>query len=420
MSDQSKMNSRRFATESDSEFQNVNTNSALETVQAAPDGLGKFAGHVAHDFNNLLTVIRGYAQTLIDDGELNESALEALEQIDHAAKRAADLTSQMLTLSHTNAPRREQLDLNELVAQFSKISRPPASKEITILFQHSGDTLGIHGDRAMIEQVLTGIMNFSSNAARDGGTVWVRTEDVSITQEMLRHFPKARAGRFACISIKDNGEGIPAKALPHLFEPYSNATESSHGLMLAAAHHVVKQHAGWIDVESEPGRGTTFRIFLPLVSETCFEASGRWSNISLARGHETILLVEDEDAVRSLTSKILHGHGYRVIEARSGAEARALLKKQNARVDLLLADWELADGGSGASLSAELQRLYPALRTIYTTNCSSDAVEHQPGVESKISFLPKPYCPNDLALAIRRSLDGAISMREYPSALLAN
>ncbi|HEY9510369.1 MAG TPA: ATP-binding protein [Verrucomicrobiae bacterium] len=401
----------------------MNTNSALETVQAAPDGLGKFAGHVAHDFNNLLTVIRGYAQTLIDDGDLNESALEALEQIDHAAKRAADLISQMLTLSQTNAPQRKHLDLNELVAQYSKILRPPAGKEITMLFQHSGDTLGIHADRAMIEQVLMGLVNFSSNAARDGGTVWVRTEDVSIAQEMLRHFPKARAGRFACISIKDSGEGISAEALPHLFEPYSTATESSHGLMLAAANHAVKQHAGWIDVESEPGRGTTFRIFLPLVSETCFEVCGRWSNIIQARGHETILLVEDEDAVRSLTSKILHGHGYRVIEARSGAEAMTLLKKQNARVDLLLADWELADGGSGAILSAELQRLYPALRTIYTTNstsCSSDAIEHVPRVESRISFLPKPYCPNDLALAIRRSLDAAISIREYPSALLAN
>lgn len=409
MSD-SPFNSQRFAIESGSKLPNVKNNFEPETVLVTPSdaGFGKFAGPLAHEFNNLLTVIRGYAQDLMTDGGLDGAAREALEQIDQAAKRATGLTAQMLALSRTKPPQREYLDLNEVVAQFGKISRPLTGRKITLLIQHCGGSLGIHADRAMIEEVLANLVNFFSNEARTSGKIWIRAEEVRLSTDALRNDSEARAGRFACITIKDNST-----------EPFSNAFKSSQSVMFAAIDHVVKQHEGWMEIENEAGRGTMFRIFLPLISELCFEASPRWSNLPLTRGHETILLVEGEDTVRSLAAEILNRHGYQVIEARSSDEAIAMLKKQTLRVDLLLADRELAERPN-AKLFAELQRLFPDLRTIYTGGCNTDSVEHNRATESKFSFLQKPYSPHDLVNAVRRHLDTPNSMRKYPSALLSN
>ena len=411
MSDSSPFNSQRFEIEPGSKLPNVKNNFEQKTVSsaAADADFGKFAGPLAHEFNNLLTVIRGYAQDLIADGELNGAAREALEQIDHAANRATDLTARMLALSRTKSPRREHLDLHEVIAQFSKTFRLPAGKEITLLIQHCGDSLGIHADRAMIEEVLANFVNFFSSEARTGGKIWIRAEEVRLSTDALRNNSAARAGRFACISIKDNST-----------EPFSSAIESSQSLMFAAADRVMKQHEGWMEIENEAGRGTMFRIFLPLVSATCFGANPRWSNVPLTRGHETILLVESEDAVRRLAADILNRHGYQVIAARSSEEAVAMLKEQNRRVDLLLADGELAEKGSTGKLFAELQRLFPELRVIYTGSCPADSAEHDRGAKSKGSILSKPYSPNDLISAVRQRLDAPLSTRAFPSALLAN
>lgn len=314
---------------------------------------------------------------------------------------------------------RQRVDVNDLIVRFSKNLRHLAAEDIALVFQHSGASLEVHAGSVIIEKILAELVSRFADAISTNGNVYIRTEEVRITTNVLPQFPQARAGRFVCISVKGKGTGISAETSPDVIQGFLRIREFGQDLKFEAVCRLAKQHDGWIDMENSDG-GTVFKIFLPLISELYFRNSGQWSISSAVPGHETVLLVEDENAVRDLAAAILKRHGYHVIETRSAADALAMLRESCVKVDLLLTDLDLPDGISGQKLSGELQQLYPQLRTVFTTDYSSAVAEQGAISTLNSSFLPKPYLPNDLAMAVRRRLDLPVLNSRDSEILLAN
>ncbi len=383
--------------------------SAEEALRQAQkmEALGRLAGGVAHDFNNLLTVIRGYAQCLIADGRQTSMALEALTQIDRAAERAANLTSQMLVFSRKKRLQPEYLNLNEVISQLSKMLRRLVSEDIATQFVPSPSGIGVHADRAMIEQVIMNLVVNARDAMPNGGLLSIITEEVTVTESTLEKFPRGRVGRFACMSVSDTGSGIAPEILPRLFEPFFTTKDPGKGtgLGLATVFGVVKQHEGWVDVETAPGRGSTFRVFLPICeSAAASSQSNAHRALSASNGKGTVLLVEDEDSVRSLARKILIRYGYEVVDARSGAEALQIWDQHSNSVDLLLTDMVMPEGISGWALAQELVKRKPGLKVVFTTGYSLEAVTQNYNLVEGVNLLPKPYDPYQLTDIVHRRL----------------
>ncbi len=371
------------------------------------EALGQLTGGVAHDFNNLLTVIRGYAQCLLADGHQKPAAHDALLQIESAAERAANLTSQMLVFSRKKRLQPEHLNLNDVISQLNKMLRRLVGEDICLQFQPCPELLSVHADRAMIEQIVLNLVVNARDAMPKGGLALIRTDEIQVTEAMLVTNARARKGTFARVTVSDTGCGIDPAVLPRLFEPFFTTKEPGKGtgLGLATTYGIVKQHEGWIDVKSRLGQGATFEIYLPVSSPNGTPVPVRQPREDAAGGTETILLVEDEEALRSLAVKILTRNGYRVVPASSGVEALSIWDQHSEKIDLLLTDMVMPDGISGWTLAQELQAKKPLLKTIFTTGYSLDAVCQEHQLTEGFNFLPKPYHPQDLVGTIRRRLD---------------
>jgi two-component system, NtrC family, sensor kinase len=371
------------------------------------EALGQLAGGVAHDFNNLITVIRGYAQCLISAGNQSATALEALRQVDGAAERAAKLTAQLLMFSRKKRLQPQCLDLGEVTVHLSKMLRRLIGEDVTMRIECPDTAMVVHADRAMIEQIIMNLAVNARDAMPQGGRLLIQTGEKEITEENVRRNPKARLGRFACLNVSDTGCGIAPQVLAHLFEPFFTTKEPGKGtgLGLATVYGIVKQHEGWVEVESEPGNGTAFKVFLPLSSKTAELAVSLEAETKITGGSETILLVEDEPAVRRLARGILLRHGYRVYEAGSGVEALSVWKEHGAEVELLLTDMVMPGGLSGRELARRLRETKSNLKVAYTTGYSLDAMAKDCALQEGLNFLPKPYSPQKLAQIVRHCLD---------------
>jgi signal transduction histidine kinase/ActR/RegA family two-component response regulator len=370
------------------------------------EALGRLAGGVAHDFNNLLTVIRGYAQCLISDGDKTDDVLDALKEIDAAAERAANLTAQMLMFSRKKRLKAEYLNLNEVVMQLGKMLRRLLNEDVSLHIDCSANSVGIDADRAMIEQIILNLVVNSRDAMPQGGHLVIKTEQVMLDHAAAGRSAKARPGCFALISVSDSGLGIAKEVLPHLFEPFYTTKEPGKGtgLGLATIHGIVKQHDGWIDVHSMDGQGALFKVFLPIAIES---KASQVSSLSVApglRGSETILLVEDEEPVRILARGILRNQGYTVHEASSGADALKAWDHIGTEIDLVLTDMVMPDGISGLKLGKTLSQRRPGLKVVYTTGHCLDVLNADHGLVEGLNFLSKPYYPQKLLETIRSCL----------------
>jgi len=396
--------------------EHTRTEEALRQSQKM-DALGQLAGGIAHDFNNLLTVIRGNVQCLIADGPQTSAVVEGLHQIDAAAERAARLTSQMLMFGRKKRMARQHLDLGQTLTQFGQMLRQLLGEDIVLEVQCDSTPISVYADSVMIEQVILNLAVNARDAMPQGGRLRIHTESVEITDDDARRNPKVRAGSFARISVSDTGSGISPDAMPHLFEPFFTTKDvgKGTGLGLATAYGIVKQHEGWIEVESEAGRGTNFKIFLSL--DPIQPAPGKPSptKIEIAGGKETILLVEDEQIVRNLARRVLQRHGYRVLEAGSGNEALPVWNEHQGEIDLLLTDMVMPGGLSGRELAAKFLESKAGLKVIYTTGYSQDAFTHNLALEEGLNFLAKPYAPNKLAQTVRRCLDNTFPPLPNPT-----
>ncbi len=369
------------------------------------EAVGRLAGGIAHDFNNLLTAIIGYSGLLQDELAGNQPALEQVVEIKTAGERAASLTQQLLAFSRRQVLQPKVLDLNVIVGDFERMLRRLVGGRIEVAVDCASGLWLVRADPGEIGRA---IMNLSLNA-RDampaGGTLSIETANLAVTGDDAAGQDLA-PGRYAMLAVRDTGIGMDAEMQAHIFEPFFTTKETGKGtgLGLAIVLGVVEQSGGAIRCQSELGRGTTFRIFLPAVAEAVDKGAGR----GLAKaptGCETVLMVEDEDMVRRLARTILEASGYQVLEARNGREGLALCEVHPGPIDLLVTDVVMPELG-GRELAESALKLRPGMKVMFMSGHTQDVVLKE-GVEKGTAFLQKPFTPAELAHKVRDALDSA-------------
>ena len=390
-------------------FRDVTTQRRLEEQlrqSQKMEAIGQLAGGVAHDFNNILTVIHGHASLLLSC-ELEESAVRSAQQITQAAERAAALTRQLLTFSRRQLIQPKKLDMNKIVNNMTDLLARLLGEDVMLQLNYSLSPAMVEADVGMMEQVLLNLAVNARDAMPKGGQLAVRIAIVEVNEAHVERHPEARVGRFVCVSKSDTGCGIPPENIQRIFEPFFTTKEvgKGTGLGLATVYGIVKQHQGWIEVESTVGKGTTFRIYIPYVGSAQTEAEKPTTQITVRGGSETILLVEDEKPVRELVSRILQKYGYKILQSGNGAEAIKAWNQHKDEISLLFTDLVMPDNMNGRELAEKLRTERPGLKVIFTSGYSADIVGKDFKLEPELNFLQKPYQPQTLALTVRRCLD---------------
>ncbi len=376
--------------------------------------IGQLAGGVAHDFNNILAVIQMQAGLLKMEPDLSPKHLEIANDIESAALRAANVTRQLLLFSRKQAMQMQEFELNQAINGMTKLLQRVLGEQIHMHFKFAMEPLFINADAGMLDQV---IMNLAVNA-RDampiGGRLVIETFAVDFDETVREQSPQARPGSFVCVSVSDTGCGIPPEVLPRIFEPFftTKGVGKGTGLGLATVFGIVQQHQGWISLYSEVGTGTTFKVYLPrLADNPATTAAGQnpaAPNLAVARGGETILLVEDDDAVRSVVCKTLSQFGYHVLVAVNGVEAQEVWKQHRDDIRLLLTDMVMPGGVMGKDLAKKLLADNPKLKVIYTSGYSAEVAAGDLLMREGINYLTKPYQPHKLAQIIRNCLKSSL------------
>jgi PAS domain S-box-containing protein len=371
------------------------------------ESVGQLAAGVAHDFNNLLTVIQGHAEMLRADPAATTDNCEALDEIAGAVKRAANLTRQLLLFSRKQAMQPQALDLSQLIADLGKMLQRLLGEHVEMHIYCQSDGVIISADPGMIEQIIVNLCVNARDAMPNGGLLTLETKLVEFAESTLLPHAEARPGRFLCLSVSDTGHGMDEKTMARIFEPFYTTKPKGKGtgLGLATVYGIIKQHQGWIDVLSAPGKGTTFRIYFPVVEKIAKTVQAGSSAGEMRGGSECVLVVEDEDPLRLMVQLVLKRKGYRVICATSGVEALKLWKDCGQEVDLLLTDMVMPHGMTGRQLAEQLLAERPSLRVVYTSGYSVDFTAPGHNFQEGFNFLPKPYRPEDLVKIVRSCLD---------------
>jgi signal transduction histidine kinase/CheY-like chemotaxis protein len=381
------------------------TQGQLEQAQKM-DAIGRLAGGVAHDFNNLLTVILGRTEMLLQPLPPEHPMRRGIELIQRTAGRAADLTRQLLAFGRKQVLEATVLDLNAVAADMRDMLGRLIGEDIALVTSPSPELGRVKADRGQIEQVMMNLAVNARDAMPQGGHLIIETENVDLDAEYVRRHVGARPGPHVMLAVSDSGVGIPREIQRHIFEPFFTTKEPGKGtgLGLATVYGIVKQSGGYIECDSEPGRGTTFRIYLSRVDvpAPAVERLGRPADA--AGGTETILLVEDEESVRELARDILRAIGYTVIEARNGVEALLLSERHQGPLDLLLTD-VVMPRMSGRELADRLTLLRPDLSVLYMSGYTDDAVIRHGVLGAGTAFLQKPFTPAILVGRVRETLD---------------
>ena len=374
------------------------------------EAIGQLAGGVAHDFNNLLCVIRGNADlVLMDPGQLTDLSVDCIKQIAAASDRAANLTRQLLAFGRKQVMNTQPLNLVGVIGNLTKMLKRIIGEDIELQCVSAERLPFVQADVGMIEQVLVNLVVNARDAMPRGGQLLIATEVATFEVDYARTNPEAREGQFVCLRVSDNGIGIPAENLPHIFEPFftTKGPGKGTGLGLSTVYGIVKQHQGWIEVVSNPGAGTTFKIFLPALEVPVTVPSTAPVETKPQGGNETILVVEDDEAVRSLTRRLLEGFGYRTWEAASGREALARWQDRADEIDLLVTDMVMPEGVTGRELAEQMRSRRPSLKVLFISGYSPDVAGkdtdfiHRHGSH----FLQKPVPPRELLKTIRHCLD---------------
>jgi PAS domain S-box-containing protein len=370
------------------------------------ESVGQLAAGVAHDFNNILTIIQGHAGLLNSESKLDPDLAESTRQIAIAAERAANLTRQLLMFSRKQIMQPQLLNLNEVITNVSKMVRALTGEQVALKRQFMDELPPIYADAGMMEQILVNLSVNARDAMPRGGTLTVMTHFVEIDQGYVHRHPEAKPGNFVCLSVSDTGHGMDAATLARVFEPFFTTKEigKGTGLGLATVYGIVKQHQGWAEVESQVGQGTTFKVYLPVATKAAPRDAGMKPR-EVPGGDETILVVEDEPALRELVQEILEKKGYRVLEASTGVQALKIWEKHKDDIDLLLTDMMMPEGVSGRELAERVLEERSDLKVIYSSGYSLDVVNSDTAVKDGMNFLQKPYDPETLARTVRDCLN---------------
>jgi PAS domain S-box-containing protein len=375
------------------------------------DSIGQLAAGVAHDFNNILTVIQGYTETLLMGFPENPRISPALKQISMAAQRAAGLTRHLLTFSRKQVVQLKVLDLNLILRNLSAILSRLVGEDVAIESSYAAGLPCIEADSGMVEQIVMNLAVNARDAMPKGGRLLITTSLSTIGPDHSRIHADARPGEFVCLTMNDSGCGMDRATLGRIFEPFFTTKEvgKGTGLGLATVYGIVKQHKGWIEVASEIGRGSTFRIYIPAIPNACAMVTDARPPAGTSVGRqESILLVEDELVLREFVSEVLRQNNYNVITAGSGVEALEVWKQHPDGFDLLLTDMVMPQGMSGLDLARELNKRQPELKVIFSSGYSAEIVGDGFKPE-EVWFLPKPYQPMQLTEIVRQRLDAHAS-----------
>ncbi|MCB1100147.1 MAG: response regulator [Verrucomicrobiae bacterium] len=372
------------------------------------EGIGQLAGGVAHDFNNILAAIMMQAELTGMDENISQEVREGLLEIKGAADRAANLTRQLLLFSRKEVMQSRQLDLNDLVTSLAKMLQRIIREDVQLrLHLHSAPLLTV-ADAGMLDQLLMNLAVNARDAMPRGGELIIETAEKAIIAGHADLDMDALPGRYVWLSVSDTGGGIPPEIQSRMFEPFFTTKEvgKGTGLGLATVFGIVKQHKGWIKVDSEVGVGTTFQVFLPASAEPADAVLEDEKPLTKAlRGSETILVAEDDEPVRMLTRVVLERHGYHVLEAADGVEAQQVWNEHRGQIALLLTDLIMPGGVDGRELALRLQTENPNLRVIFTSGYSAEIAGRELKMKAGQNFVQKPCPPGQLLEAVRHCLD---------------
>jgi two-component system, cell cycle sensor histidine kinase and response regulator CckA len=374
------------------------------------EAVGQLAGGVAHDFNNILTIILSSCDLIFDELEPNHHLREDVGQIQGAAGRAAELTQQLLAFSRQQILQPHILNLNDVVAAMEKLLRPLIGEHIQLLTRLQPGLDRVNADPGRIEQVVMNLAINARDAMPDGGTLIIETANAVLTEEYVRAHVDVRAGAYVVLAISDTGSGMDAATRARIFEPFftTKAQGKGTGLGLATVYGIVNQSGGHIWVYSELGHGTTFKVYLPQVNEVPTVARRAPQPVALPRGSATILLVEDEQVVRELASRILRQQGYRILEAVDGPAALRVAAEHAKSIDLLLTDVVMPGGFNGRQLAEQLLSKHKDIKVLYMSGYTDDAITHYGVLRADVACLEKPFTSDGLIRKVAEVLNGGV------------
>jgi PAS domain S-box-containing protein len=371
------------------------------------EGIGRLAGGIAHDFNNMMTVVTGYGEILRNKMERDDPRTENIEEIIKAGSRATDLTRQLLAFSRKQVLKPEPVNLNKVVGNIEKMLRRLLGEDIDIVFKAQPGLGIIQADKSQIEQVLVNLAVNARDAMPNGGKLTVETADVDLDEKFASSHVAVEPGPYAMLAVTDSGCGMDEETRSKLFEPFftTKGPGKGTGLGLSTVYGIVKQSGGDIWVYSEPGKGTAFKIYLPRVEEKDVVKIKTDQRHTISRGKETILLVEDDAAVRQVTIAMLEGGGFTILEAGDGDEAWRICEGHKGNIDLLLSD-VVMPGMSGRELAEQIEKSSPDMKVLFMSGYTDNAIQHHGVLDSETAFIEKPFSPASLTRKIRDVLDG--------------
>jgi signal transduction histidine kinase len=370
------------------------------------ESVGRLAGGIAHDFNNLLTAILGYAGLARESLTEDSTVASDLDEIKKAAERAASLTRQLLAFARKQVIEPEILDLNSLVQNLEKLLHRLIGEDIDLVIRTAPSLRAVKADAGQIEQIVMNLAVNARDAMPTGGKLTIETTNVQLDGAYVRQHLGAVAGEYVLLAVSDTGVGMSDEIKQHIFEPFFTTKPQGQGtgLGLATCYGIVKQHGGYIMAYSELGHGTTFKVYLPSVAEQAEALPRDTSAPASLLGHETVLLVEDEAAVRELAARVLREHDYTVLEASDGEEALQCIAEALQQIDLLLTDGSMPKI-HGSQLAERIIAMHPHIRVLFISGYTHNTLVHRQQLQLGGTFLQKPFSPSALARKVREVLD---------------
>jgi two-component system cell cycle sensor histidine kinase/response regulator CckA len=369
------------------------------------EAVGRLAGGIAHDFNNLLTIITGYTDLALSRPSVPLEMRSDIERIENAAGRAAALVRQLLAFSRKQVLQPKTLDLNAIVVNMDKLLRRLIDDNIEMVTRVQDDLGKVKADPAQVEQVIMNLVVNARDAMPKGGRLMLETCNLDLDSAYALEHTSVKPGRYVMLAVSDTGVGMDSETVAHIFEPFYTTKESGRGtgLGLSTVYGIVKQSGGYIWVYSEPGKGSTFKVYLPRAEELVEEEATKRVLFSEGRGTETVLLVEDEEAVRDLVQTILSGQGYEVVVARDPQHAEEIARKFPGEIHLLLTD-VVMPGTSGRELAAQVMGSRPGISVLYMSGYTENVITSGGMLERGLAYLQKPFSPAVLVQKIREAL----------------
>ncbi len=371
------------------------------------ESIGQLAGGVAHDFNNMLSVILGYAELAMDRTAPGDQLHNDLREISNAARRSADITRQLLAFARKQTISPRVLDLNETIEGMLKMLRRLIGEDIDLSWQPGSGLVPVFMDQSQLDQVLANLCVNARDAISGVGELTIETENVYLDENYCADRPDFTPGDFVMLAVSDNGCGMDKKLVNKIFEPFFTTKDVGEGtgLGLSTVYGIVKQNNGFINVYSEPGKGTTFKIYLPRhQGELPHPAELDDTEIPQSRG-ETVLIVEDEASILQLARRILVRLGYKVLDANTPGQALVLAEKHRGEIHLLITDVVMPEM-NGRELAGKLHRLHPDLKVLFMSGYTANVIAHHGILDEEVNFIPKPFSNRSMAVKVRETLDG--------------